>query len=62
MTNYAIKRSGSLLHQVVFVGNSDKELYRPRDVMPLLFNTEQSAKEVAIVLNGEVVEYDNISV
>jgi hypothetical protein len=55
MTKYAIVRDYKIVNQVVFLG---KGLYRPADIVPLLFETHKKADEVATVLGGVVVDYD----
>ena len=55
MTNFALERNGSLVNQIVFKGTSG--LYREHDVMPLTFKTLKAAKEIADVLEANVVDY-----
>jgi hypothetical protein len=55
MTNFALERNGSLVNQVVFKGKDG--LYRDHDVIPMTFKTIKAAKEVAEVLEANVVDY-----
>lgn len=55
MTKYAIKRNDKLVYHVVFLGEG---LYRDKDIVPLTFETMKKAQEVATVMDGTVVDYD----
>lgn len=58
MTKYAIERNGELVRHVVFLGDSEKDLYRKRDIQILLFEDEDEAKELLQVWpNAKVVDY-----
>lgn len=55
MTAFALERNGSLVNQVVFKGKDG--LYREHEVVHMTFKTLKAAKEIADVLEANVVDY-----
>lgn len=55
MTNFALERNGSLVNHVVFKGKDG--LYRDYEVVHLTFSTLKAAKEIAEVLEANIVDY-----
>ena len=55
MTMFAIERNGSLVNHLVFVGDSDKNLYRVYDIKPMIFTDLKAANEVAEAMCANVV-------
>ena len=50
---YVIRRDGNIVKHVVFKGN-DKDLYKEKEVIPLILKTEKETIEVNNVLKGEI--------
>lgn len=57
MSRYGIERNGIPVNQVIFIGNPHKILFREKDIIPLTFDNENKAIEIASIWeDAKVVE------
>lgn len=58
MPKFAVERNGSIVNQIVFIGDANKILFRDKDVIPLVFDNENKAIELASIWeDAKAVEY-----
>lgn len=57
MPKFGIERNGIPVNQIVFIGNQHKILFRESDIIPLTFDNENKALEIASIWeNAKVIE------
>jgi glycosylphosphatidylinositol transamidase (GPIT) subunit GPI8 len=57
MTKYTIERNGITVNHIVFIGDANKIICRERDILPLTFDNENKAIELASIWeNAKVVK------
>lgn len=59
MSKFAIERNGNLVLEVILLGDSDKNLYRQRDIRIMTFETEKQVNEMlSIWENAKLIDYE----
>lgn len=59
MDKFAIERNGKLVLEVVLLGDSDKLLYRKRDIRIMTFDNEKQVNELLSVWkDAKLVDYE----
>lgn len=59
MSKFAIERNGKLVLEVILLGDSDKNLYRQRDIRIMTFETEKQVNEMlSIWKDAKLVDYE----